>query len=208
MVLAPGLRIPRISMHRCRALTTTATPLGLTWVMIASAISVVMRSLDLEPPAEDLHDPRQLADADYPLVFRYVRDVAHAEKGKEVVLAHGVEMDVLDDNHLVVLELVGVPEYGCGVGLLNVEDILEHARNPVGSVFQSGTRRVFPDRLENVDDCFPDLLPVHEDPPDLCHRGVMRPRSLLSSVIIPVHLFFNKKMADPATFYTLSVKMC
>src|SRR5690606_13748925 len=44
VVLAPGLRMPRIAMHRCSASTTTIAPRGSSLRMTASAIWLVSRS--------------------------------------------------------------------------------------------------------------------------------------------------------------------
>ena len=43
-VLAPGLRTPRIDMHRCSASITTITPRGSRLATSASAIWLVIRS--------------------------------------------------------------------------------------------------------------------------------------------------------------------
>ena len=44
VVLAPGLRMPRMAMHRCSASTTTMTPRGSSLRISASAIWLVSRS--------------------------------------------------------------------------------------------------------------------------------------------------------------------
>src|SRR6202008_3185411 len=44
VVTAPGLRTPRIAMHRCSASTTTITPRGSSRLTKASAILLVSRS--------------------------------------------------------------------------------------------------------------------------------------------------------------------
>ena len=44
VVTAPGLRTPRIAMHRCSASTTTITPRGSSLFTRASAIWLVSRS--------------------------------------------------------------------------------------------------------------------------------------------------------------------
>src|SRR6476620_11087274 len=50
--------------------------------------------LDLEPPREDVDEPRNLAEADDALAWD-IGNVALAEKGKQMVLAERVEIDVL-----------------------------------------------------------------------------------------------------------------
>src|SRR5262249_982080 len=58
--------------------------------------------LDLEAAAEHLDEARQLREAkDLPV--RNVRDVRLAEEGQEMMLAQRVEVDVLDQHHLVVV---------------------------------------------------------------------------------------------------------
>src|SRR5262245_7974340 len=59
--------------------------------------------LDLEPPRKDVDQTRNLAETDDSFT-RDVRDVALAEKGEEMMLTERVEIDVLDDHHLVVID--------------------------------------------------------------------------------------------------------
>src|SRR5215510_1192020 len=52
--------------------------------------------LDLQPPREDVDEPRNLAQAD-DAALGNICDVTLAEERKEMVLAEAVEVDVLDD---------------------------------------------------------------------------------------------------------------
>ena len=62
-VVAPGLRMPRIDMHRCSHSITTMTPRGSRMRISASAIWVVIRSWTCGPPGEDVDQPGQLGQA-------------------------------------------------------------------------------------------------------------------------------------------------
>src|SRR5687768_6971389 len=59
--------------------------------------------LNLKPPAEDVDEPRNLAEAN-DFRARNVGDVALAEERQQVVLAQAVEIDVLHDHHLTVID--------------------------------------------------------------------------------------------------------
>src|SRR4051812_18181523 len=58
--------------------------------------------LDLQAAREHVHDPRDLRETDdFP-----IRDVSHvrlAEKGKQMMLAHRIELDVFDEHDLARL---------------------------------------------------------------------------------------------------------
>src|SRR5688572_8433595 len=59
--------------------------------------------LNLKPPAENVDEPRNLAEAN-DFRARNVGDVALAEERQQVVLAQAVEIDVLHDHHLTVID--------------------------------------------------------------------------------------------------------
>jgi MFS family permease len=59
--------------------------------------------LDLQPSRKHIYEPGNLAQADHPRTGD-VSDVALAEKRQQVVLAQAVEVDILDDHHLVVID--------------------------------------------------------------------------------------------------------
>src|SRR5271168_1020643 len=58
--------------------------------------------LHLESAGEDVYEAGDLAESN-DLPVRDVGDVGFAKEGKQVMLAHGEELDVLDDDHLVVV---------------------------------------------------------------------------------------------------------
>src|ERR1700722_346584 len=58
--------------------------------------------LDLQAPRKNVHNARQLTEPDH-AVTRDISDVDLAEKRQHMVLAHAEELDVLHDDHLVVL---------------------------------------------------------------------------------------------------------
>ena len=62
--------------------------------------------LHLEPPAEDLHDPRDLGEAD-DLPVRDVGDVGLPDEGEHVVLAEAVDLDVADQHRKLVAPHAG-----------------------------------------------------------------------------------------------------
>lgn len=87
--------------------------------------------LDLQPARKQLRNPRQLADANH-RVAGDVPDMHLAREGDQVVLAHGKDLNVLDNHHLVValledgpvdnvahvlLVALGQEEHGLGVAL-------------------------------------------------------------------------------------------
>ena len=81
---------------------TTATPSGAIFCSMTSRHLMREPLLHLQPPREDVDQPRDLAEADH-LLLRDVGDVALAEERQQVVLAEAVEVDVLDDHHLAVI---------------------------------------------------------------------------------------------------------
>src|SRR6266545_6624667 len=58
--------------------------------------------LDLEPARENLDKPRYLAETD-DLATRDVGNVTAAEEWQQMMLTKAVEVDVLDDHHLVII---------------------------------------------------------------------------------------------------------
>ena len=95
---------PRIIMQRCSASRMTATPCGLMASVMASAIWRVRRSCTCRRRAKTSTSAGDFAEAD-DLAVRDVGYVRLAEERQQVVLAHGVELDVLDDDHLVVVDV-------------------------------------------------------------------------------------------------------
>ncbi len=80
---------------------TTPTPARVDDV--ADRLSDLTRKpfLDLKPPREDLHQPRQLRQPN-DTARRDVSDMGLAEEWQEVMLAERVELDVTHHDHVVV----------------------------------------------------------------------------------------------------------
>ncbi len=72
--------------------------------VMASAICRGEALLHLQAAGEDIDEAGDFAEAD-DLAVGHVGDVRLAEEGKQVMLAHGEELDVLDDDHLVVVDV-------------------------------------------------------------------------------------------------------
>src|SRR5579862_4587913 len=71
--------------------------------------------LDLGAAAEALDEASYLAEAN-PTASREITEVGHAGEGQQVVLAHGIEGDVTDDDHLLVFFRKNGREDGAGIG--------------------------------------------------------------------------------------------
>ena len=71
--------------------------------------------LHLKPAGEYIDEAWNFAEAD-DLAVRDVGYMRFAEEWQQVVLAHGIELDVLDDDHLVVVDVEeGFVEYGVDI---------------------------------------------------------------------------------------------
>ena len=72
--------------------------------------------LYLQAAGKDVHDARNLAQAG-DILFGDVRDMSLAEERQHVVLAEGKEVDILDNDHLLIIFLLehGGAEDGLGV---------------------------------------------------------------------------------------------
>ena len=72
--------------------------------------------LHLQAAREDLDQARDFAEPD-DAALRYVSDVTFSEKRQQVMLAEAIEVDVLDDHHLVIIDAEErVVEDGVDVG--------------------------------------------------------------------------------------------
>ena len=90
-VVAPGLRTPRIDMHRCSASTTTSTPRGTQHPLDGVGDLGGQPLLDLRPAGEAVDQAGQLGQPGDAAVL--VGDVGHvglADPRHQVVLAHAV----------------------------------------------------------------------------------------------------------------------
>ena len=107
LVMAPEccFSTPRIIMQKWRASQITPTPSGLTYFL--NGLRNLLREplLDLQAARENVHNPRDLAQAD-DLVVGQVGHVHLAEEGQQMVLAQAEELDVLHHDHFVVLHFV------------------------------------------------------------------------------------------------------
>ena len=104
--------------------------------------------LDLQPPREHVHEPGNLAEPD-DARLRNVGDVALAEERQQVVLAQAVEIDVLHDDHLVVVDreervvedFVDVGRVAAGQ---ECERLLDAQRRPQPALREPGPRPARP----------------------------------------------------------------
>ena len=95
--------------------------------------------LHLQAARIDVDQPGDLAEA-HDLPIRNVRDVALAEKRQQMVLAEAVEVDVLDDHHLVIID--------------GEQGVVEH-RVHVGTVAARQKAHRLLDPLRRIDESFP-----------------------------------------------------
>src|SRR5690348_9546405 len=183
-VRAPGLRTPRMVMHRCSASITTTTPRGPSVSTRASAIWLVIRSCTCGRLA---YTSTSLASLDSPVMALDVRDIADvgdADERDQVMFARPVQLDVADDDHLVVVRvedggehvLRALPQPGelLGVG----------PRDPRRGVAQAVALRVLADREQDLPDRALDArqVEVAADPiPGTGGIGVLRHPSPLGT---------------------------
>ena len=152
-VIAPGLRTPRIDMHRCSASMTTMTPRGLR--SSSSSVRDLGRQplLHLRPAGEDVDEPGQLRQpGDLPGFVRDVADVRLPVEGDQVVLAEADEPDVAHQHHLVVALIEDRREDFGRVLVQPGERLLVAARHPPRGVTQALAVGVLPDRDQQLTD--------------------------------------------------------
>ena len=97
--------------------------------------------LDLQAAGQAVHDPGDLAQPDDPSSLGNIGHVGHAGERKHVVLAHRIERDVLDQDHLVVLFVLDDPEVLFRVFVDPAQDFGEHAGHPLGRRLDPGPVR-------------------------------------------------------------------
>ncbi len=148
---APGLRTPRIDMHRCSHSITTMTPRGSRMRMIASAICEVSRSCTCGRRA---NTSTSRANFDRPAILpsgrRDVADVRDPVERNEVVLAGRVHLDVLDQHHLVVAEVEGGLQHVLGLHRQAREDLRVGTRDPGRGLLEPVAVGVLPDREQDL----------------------------------------------------------
>ena len=151
MVFAPGLRMPRIDMHMCSHSTTTITPRGsrISHQRVGDLRGQPL--LDLGAAGVDVDQPGQLGQAgDLAGVGRDVADVRDAAERDQVVLAGRVDLDVLDQHHLVVAEVEGRRQDVLGPLPQPGEDLLVRTGHPGRRLPQSLAVRVLADRDQQL----------------------------------------------------------
>lgn len=104
--------------------------------------------LDLQSARKQLRNARQLANANH-CVAGNVANVHLARERNQVVLAHGEDLDVLDDNHLVVALLENGPVDNVAHVFLVALGQEEHRLGvPLGSGEETFAVRVFAEAFE------------------------------------------------------------
>ena len=150
-VLAPGLRTPRIDMHRC--LDDDDHP--------ARRQRRVKRVRDLRgqpllhlwPLGVEVDEPSELRQAGNPPVgVGDVADVRHPVPGHQVMLAHRVDRDVPDDHELLVVLVEDRGQHLGGVGTDAGEDLGVRPGHPLGGVAQAVAVGILTDRDQNLAD--------------------------------------------------------
>ena len=107
--------------------------------------------MDLQPPAEDFHQPRDLTESDNALVGN-IGDVAFAVERQEMVFAQAEEVDIPDHHHLVIFDreqsavqdLVHIFEIPFGQeakGLINA--LRGSQQSLAGRIFSKGKQNLF-----------------------------------------------------------------
>ena len=101
--------------------------------------------LYLQPPREYVDEPGDLAETDHARL-RNVGDVALAEERQQVMLAQTIEVDVLHDDHLVVVHREErVVEHFVDVGAVAAGQKRERLLDALRSTHQPLASRVFPE---------------------------------------------------------------
>ena len=99
--------------------------------------------LYLQPARKHVHEARDLAQSNN-LALGNVGDVALAEERQQVVLAQAVEVDVLHDQHLVIIDREErVVEHRVDIGGITVGQEPKRLLHSLRRVDQPLTRRVF-----------------------------------------------------------------
>ncbi len=147
VVTAPGLRTPRIAMQRCSASITTMAPRGSSLPRRAhrrSGRSGVPAPADASstgrPGGRSSTDPvtRPSTPGMYPTW-------ATPWNAHQMVLAGGVQRDLLDQHELVVLLVKGGVEHRVRIRVQTGHQLLVRTRHPSRGVQQTPTIRVLTD---------------------------------------------------------------
>ena len=144
-------------MHRWVASSTTATPSGFTFSRMVSAIWLVSRSW-ICSRRENVSTSRGILLKPMHPPLRNVGDVAAAEERQQMMLAQAVEVDVLDDHHLVIIDgEQGVVEDRIDVRRIPAREEPQRFLDALGRVEQPLARRVFAKLREELPDDVPHL---------------------------------------------------
>ena len=146
----PGFATPRIAAQRCVASMTTPTPSG--WSLLHEQVRDLLGEalLDLEAAGVHVDDARHLREPDDAPVGD-VGDRRRAEERQQVVLAERVERDVLDDDHLAVVDLEdGAVEEPGGILAISGHQLAVHPVDAVGRADETGSVGVLPDLGEDL----------------------------------------------------------
>ena len=109
--------------------------------------------LNLGPLGVQVHQPGDLRQAGDPAVLAGdVADVGHPVERHQVMLAGGIERDLLDDHHLVVILVEHGVQDALGLGVEPGEHLAVGARDAGRRVLQALSIRVFADRVEQLAD--------------------------------------------------------
>jgi hypothetical protein len=108
--------------------------------------------LKLKSAAENIHDTRQLAQADDVAAW-YVGYVALSVEGEKMVFAEAVEVNVAKDNHLVILLLEsGAMDQLFDFLLIPAREKKKGASDAFGCVLKAGAGGVLTELLEQLFD--------------------------------------------------------
>ena len=148
----PGFATPRIAAQRCVASIDDADPKGLQPLHQQVGDLLGEALLDLEAAGVHVDDARDLREPD----DAPVRDVGHRrrpEERQQVVLAERVERDVLDDDHLAVVDLEDrAVEEAHRILAVARRQLRVHAVDTFGRPCETRPVRVLPDLHEDLAD--------------------------------------------------------
>ena len=146
VVLAPGLRIPRIAMHRCSASTTTIDSARLELAHQRVRDLAGQPFLHLRPLRVEVDEPCELGQARHPPGGPGdVADVGDTVEGDQVVLARRVHRDVAHQDEFLVPFVEGGVEHLVGICEQSAEHLAVGARDPRRGVAQPLTLGVLAD---------------------------------------------------------------
>ena len=152
-VLEPGLRTPRMVMHRCSHSITTITPRGCEDPLQRVGDLGGQPLLDLRPLGVEVDQPGQLAQPGDPAVGAGdVADVGDAGERHQVVLAAAPDLDVLDQHELVVAEVEGRGQHLLGLLPQPGEHLRVRPRHPLRGVLQPVAVGVLADTDQDLPD--------------------------------------------------------